>query len=161
MKKTIFNNEKGFVLLVAIIASLIILALGVLVISMSTGDLRGSAVTVGDKKALAATESGIYTLVQDFNPDPVTWTAANHYTLDMTSAASYIWRPVDAATDVNTEFAVGKPTVSNLPPVEMAGYSLETWAMMLYNATIAGQSKSYKSVTNVDIGIGYGPVPMD
>lgn len=154
-------NEKGFALVAAIIASLILLAVGILVINMSTGDLRSSAITVGDKKALAATESGIHRLVQDFSPDSTTWTAANNYTTNCTaSSPTYIWRSIASGTDANTQFAVCAPTLSSQPPVNLPGYALGEWAMMRYDGRVAGKNTSYNTSTTVDIGIGYGPVSI-
>ena len=66
MKETTLRNEKGFALLAAIIASLILLAVGMLVINMSAGDLISSSMSVGNKKASIAVESGIFTLVETF-----------------------------------------------------------------------------------------------
>jgi Tfp pilus assembly protein PilX len=160
--KIITSNEKGFALVAAIIASLILLAVGILVINMSTGDLRSSAVTVGNKKSLAAAESGIHRLMQDFNPDPATWTAANNYTTDCTTATipTYIWQAINSGTDGNTQFAICAPSASSQPPLSLPGYALEDWGMMRYNATVVGQNTSYNSLTKVDVGVGYGPVPM-
>ena len=160
MKMTL-NNEKGFALVAAIIASLILMAIGILVINMSTGDLRSSAITVGDKKALAATESGIHRLVQDFSPDSTTWTAANNYTTNCTaSSPTYIWRSIASGTDANTQFAICAPTLSSQPPVNLPGYALGEWAMMRYDGRVAGKNTSYNTSTTVDIGIGYGPVSI-
>lgn len=155
-------NEKGFALLAAIIASLILLAVGMLAFSMSGGDQRASTVTVGDKKALAGTESGIHTLVNDFKPDDTTWTALNNYTQDCDALIipSYIWRSIASGTDMNTQFAVCKPVASDLPPVAIAGTSLETWGLMRYDTTVVGRNTKYNSLTKVDVGIGFGPVPM-
>jgi Tfp pilus assembly protein PilX len=154
-------NEKGFALVAAIIASLILLAVGILVINMSTGDLRSSAITVGDKKALAAAESGIHRLVQDFSPDSGTWTAANNYTTNCTaSSPTYIWRSIASGTDANTQFAICAPTLSSQPPVNLPGYALGEWAMMRYDGRVAGKNTSYNTSTTVDIGIGYGPVSI-
>jgi hypothetical protein len=154
-------NEKGFALVAAIIASLILLAVGILVINMSTGDLRSSAITVGDKKALAATESGIHRLVQDFSPDSTTWTTANNYTTNCAaSSPTYIWRSIASGTDVNTQFAICAPTLSSQPPVNLPGYALGEWAMMRYDGRVAGKNTSYNTSTTVDIGIGYGPVSI-
>jgi hypothetical protein len=154
-------NEKGFALVAAIIASLILLAVGILVINMSTGDLRSSALTVGDKKALAATESGIHRLVQDFSPDSTTWTTANNYTTNCAaSSPTYIWRSIASGTDANTQFAICAPTLSSQPPVNLPGYALGEWAMMRYDGRVAGKNTSYSTSTTVDIGIGYGPVSI-
>ena len=52
-------------------ACLILLALGMLVISLSTQDIRVSMKIVGDKRALAAADTGINSLSQTFDPqDP-------------------------------------------------------------------------------------------
>jgi Tfp pilus assembly protein PilX len=161
MQKMTLINEKGFALLAAIIASLILLAIGMLVVNLTTGDLRTGARTVGDKKAVAATESGIHRLVQDFNPDSATWTTANNYTTDCAAAfPSYIWRAINSGTDTHTQFAVCAPTASNLAPVAVAGYSISEWALMRYNASVVGQNTTYNTLTKVDIGIGFGPVPI-
>ena len=62
------NSEKGFALIAAIMACLILLALGMLVISLSTQDLRVSTKIVGDKRSSAAAEDGIHSLPQTFDP---------------------------------------------------------------------------------------------
>jgi len=161
MKKMVFiNNEKGFVLLAAIFACVILLAVGMLAINMSTGDIRSSAITVGDKKAFAGAESGIHRLVQDFNPETASWTAANNYTQTCTSLIpGYIWRAITSGTDVNTKFAICRPAASSQSPVSVPGYALDEWAIMRYDATVVGKSDSYNSLTKVDVGIGFGPVP--
>lgn len=164
MKKRWLSNENGFALLAAIIASLILLAVGVLAINLSSGDLRASAVTVGDKKALAATESGVHRLVQDFDPTPATWTAAHNYTQNCTSTIpSYIWRAIVSGIDANTRFAVCKPVASNMPPLAPSGYNLVTggaYGILRYDGTVVGQNTSYNSLIKADIGIGFGPVPL-
>ncbi len=161
MKKMTLNNEKGFALVAAIIASLILMAIGILVINMSTGDLRASVATVGDKKALAATESGIHRVMQDFSPVSTNWTTANNYTTDCAAATpTYIWRSIAGGTDTNTQFAVCAPTQSSSAQIPIPGYALGEWGMMRYNGRVVGKNTSYNSLITVDIGIGYGPVPM-
>ncbi len=62
------NSEAGFALIAAIMACLILLALGMLVISLSTQDIRVSMKIVGEKRALAAADTGINSLSQTFDP---------------------------------------------------------------------------------------------
>lgn len=162
IKKITQINEKGFALMAALIASLILMAVGLLVINMSTGDLRTSAITVGDKKALAATESGIHRLVQDFNPDSVTWTTANNYTSAVACASatpSYIWRAINSGIDAHTQFAFCTPTKSPQQNMPVAGSDMSGFVYARYDVTVIGQSTSYNSLRRIDIGIGYGPVP--
>jgi Tfp pilus assembly protein PilX len=161
METKILHNEKGFALIAAILACVILMAVGILVINMSTGDLRSSAITVGDKKALAATESAVHRLVQDFSPDSTTWTAANNYTTNCTATTpTYIWRAIAFGVDAHTQYAVCAPTLSSQPPVALPGYALGEWAMMRYDGKVVGKNTSYNSSITVDIGIGYGPVSV-
>ena len=157
-------NEKGFALLAAIIACLILLAVGALAINLSTADRRAGAVVVGDKKAFAAAESGVHRLVQDFDPEPATWITANNYTQNCTSTIpSYIWQTIASGIDDRTRFAFCRPVVSNMPPLVPPGYSIgggASYGILRYDTTVVGQSTSYKSMNKVDIGIGFGPVPM-
>jgi hypothetical protein len=164
MKRHIIHNEKGFVLLVAIIACLILLALGILVINMSTGDLFTTADVVGNKKALAAAESGISKIIRD--NDPNRWATDNDYT-DCSGIFSYDWLEIDGGTDANTQYAVCIPRVSGLPPMHAAGYniggggsSVIGYAYVRYNTSILGRNTSYNSRSELDIGLGFGPVPM-
>jgi hypothetical protein len=159
MKKMIISNEKGFALLAAILASLIILAVGLLVINMSTGDLISSTVNVGHKKALAATESGIFRLMQS---TPDTWITEATFTADCSPAnPAYIWNTIPGGIDNNTQYAVCMPTQSSQAPVSIPGYNLSDWAMFRFDASVAGKSNSYNSFSRVDVGIGFGPVPMN
>jgi Tfp pilus assembly protein PilV len=163
MKKMNLSNEKGFALIAAIIACLILLAVGMLVINMTAGDLRSSSATVGNKKALAATESGIHRLIQDFNPPAALPYATTDCATNPTNP-SYNWQAISsgasAGIDSNTQFAVCAPTASDLPPLSIAGSAIDEWAMMRYSGSLVGKNTSYNSLTKVDIGIGFGPVSM-
>jgi hypothetical protein len=168
VKKIPLASEKGFALVAAIIACLILLAIGMLVINLSTKDLRTSSVSVGNNKSLAAVESGAHRLVQNFNPDTSTWvpTPLNtdfSYTTTANCTATtptYNWRAL-AAGDAATQFAVCVPRPSNLPPVPIPGYAIKPgggWVMMRYDTRVVGKNDSYNSLVSVDVGIGYGPV---
>lgn len=158
MKKMIIRNEKGFALMAAILACLILLAVGMLVINMSTGDLISSSINVGHKKAIAAVESGIYRLVQT-NPD--TWGANVTFTTCSSASPAYIWNAISCGADANTKYAVCIPTMSAQAPVPVPGYSISDWAIFRYDGSVAGKNDSYNSFAIVDIGIGFGPVPMN
>ena len=153
MERKILQNEKGFALIAALLACLILMAIGMLVIQMSTSDLRTSAGTVGEKKALVAVESGVHQLLRNFDPN-VPWNATNGY---LTQTV------VPGGIDGNSRFTIAAPTVSILPPVTMPGYALgasQQWGMMRYDAAVKGENTTYNTVLNVDVGVGYGPVPI-
>lgn len=159
INKMTISNEKGFALLAAIIASLILLAVGMLVINMATGDLIATSTIVGNKKALAAAESGIHQVIQDFNSDSSTWiVGANSYS-DCANS-SYNWRSIPGGTDANTKFAICTPVVSNMPPVPIPGSAMGEWGYMRYTVGVLGENTNYGSRAQIDIGVGYGPVPI-
>ena len=67
MKETTLRNEKGFALLAEFIATLILLAVGMLVINMSAGDLISTTMSVGNKKA-STHGNRIFNLMETFSP---------------------------------------------------------------------------------------------
>ena len=151
IKRTgIINSERGFALVAAILACLIFMALAMLVISLSTGDLKTSATIVGDKKSLSAAESGVQNLSQNFDPS-----AANY-------GCSTSWQDVSATNDPGSQYRYSAAAASTMPPLPLAGYSMEAgqgWGMTRYNIAVEGQNTTYNTKTQVDVGIGYGPVP--
>jgi Tfp pilus assembly protein PilV len=169
MKKNIIKNEKGFVLMAALIACLILLAIGMLVINMSTGELFTTSELVGQKKAIIAAESGVTKILNDGFPE--NWTAANSYTEDANCGAegftAYTWLPVQNSTDITTQFAVCAPRVSSQPAMPAPGYALGggggstvSYGYMRYDTTAVGRSTVYKAQTKIDVGVGFGPVPI-
>jgi hypothetical protein len=144
------QSEEGFALVAALIATMILLAIGILVISLSTGDLKTSSVVVGDKKALAAVESGIHNITQTFDPGNAGY------------GLSSAWQQIDSANDPGAQYRVLLSGVSSYPALPMPGYSMESgqgWGMSRFNVRVEGQHTSYNSDVQVDVGMGYGPVP--
>jgi hypothetical protein len=148
--KILFRQE-GFALVTAVIACAMLLALGILVIYLSTQDLRTSGRVVGEKKALASVDSGIHNLVLNFNP--LTYTTDTFYNQ---------WYQVDAINDPNSKYSIGTPTMLSPPTFPLTGYSLEVgqgWGMTRYSVQVTGQNSNYASSVQVTSGIGYGPIP--
>ena len=116
MKEMTLRNEKGFALLAALIASLILLAVGMLVINMSAGDLISSSSSVGNKKAFSAVESGAYRFAEKFSMDPSTWTTANGFyactgndtATSLNNAIPSPWQTA-STVDTNTKFVICIP----------------------------------------------------
>jgi hypothetical protein len=154
MKKMMLNNEQGFVLLAAIIACLILLAIGMLVINMSTGNLIGSSVNIGTKKAQSATESGVHRLVENFQNTSETWTLANGYSQNVGcngDPAGFAWQSITGGADSHSQYAVCLPT-QNRPPLTLNGYA--GTALCIYDISVAGRNTSYNSLNIVDVGMG-------
>ena len=177
MKTYNADNEKGFALVAALMACLILIAIGVLVINMSTGDLFTSREAVGHKKAMAAVESGITKIMKDVGPD--NWTTARNYTVVTDGSGNvcgtddfnenlYDWENVPGAVDSHTQYAVCTPREStDKAPVQAVGFSLAgggssamSYGYQRYDTTVVGKSESYDSQAKVNIGVGFGPVPI-
>ncbi len=161
MKKTTFRNEKGFALLAAIIASMILIAVAMLVINMSVGDALTSTLTMGNKKAMLAAESGIDQVIQNFNPNSTLDQLAlnGKYTttcLTNPNPSTYNFQSIPNATDHTTKVAICSP-VQTGTPVIIPGNST-CWANVRYQVSVVGENTSYNSQAQIDVGIGFGPV---
>ncbi|MBI4634351.1 MAG: pilus assembly PilX N-terminal domain-containing protein [Deltaproteobacteria bacterium] len=144
--------EGGFALIAAILACMVLLALGMLVINLSTQDLRVSAKLVGDKKALSAVEVGIHAMSQTFNPENLAASASTNV-------------QVDAANDPATTYTIGTPVppTSGSGVVPLTGYSIgggQQWGQKRYDVAITGQNTAYGTRVDVTTGLGYGPIEI-
>jgi Tfp pilus assembly protein PilX len=142
------TDDRGFALVAALLANLILLAVGIIAINLSTGDIRISMKTVGDKKAVNAAESGLHWLTVNFNP-------ANIPALITTD------NQVDAATDPNSRYRIENIWSATTGPAQipLPGFS-QTWGLARYDARITGTNTAYNTTASIDVGLGFGPVPM-
>ncbi len=146
------GNQRGFALITAILAIMILMALGYLVINVSTGDLKISSRVVGEKKALSAAETGIHRMMQNFNP-------GNPPAVHVTGVQ------VDSAADPTSQYTisnVGRP-IAGPEMLPMAGYSIgggQQWGQRRYVGSVTGRNTTYNSSVQIDTGIGYGPIEI-
>ena len=143
------NSEAGFALIAAIMACLILLALGMLVISLSTQDIRVSMKIVGEKRALVAAETGISSLSQTFNPQ-------NPILVPTTVARA------DGVSSYRTNYPATRPTVGPIM-LPLTGYSIgggQSWGQSRYNMDVVGRNTEYNTQVTIGVGVGYGPVEM-
>jgi len=150
--KSRLSSEKGFALITAIMACVILFALAMLILNLSTGDLRVSARSVGDKKAMSAAETGIHRMVLNFNPENLA-----------ASAVANI--QVDPANDPATVYTIGTPAVPTFGPIflPMSGYSIgggQSWGQRRYVVNVAGRNTSYNTQANINTGVGFGPIEI-
>ena len=146
------SSEKGFALATALMACAILFALAMLIIQLSTGDLKVSGSNVGDKKALSAAETGAHQMIRAINMLP----AVNQVTLTAVQAAN---QQVNAAADPTSRYTFG----SILPAPgtakrSLAGYS--GWEQQCYVGTVTGFNTNYNSSLTIDVGVGYA-VPTE
>jgi Tfp pilus assembly protein PilX len=147
-------REAGFALIAALLTVWILTAVGILVFTMTTQDVRISSRMVGEKKAFFATEAGIHDLTRGF--DPLNLTDSSKYDKDFF---------VNTGLDPHTRYRIGPPAVPTSGPsaVPLIGYSAggqQQWGSTRFVTTVTGSSTSYNSTVQVGVGVGYGPVEI-
>jgi Tfp pilus assembly protein PilX len=153
-KKCVFDpaDGRGFALITAILAIMILMALGFLAISVTTGDLKITSRVVGEKKALSAAETGIHRLMQNFDP-------ANMPGAEATDAQ------VDSTADPASVYTIGPASLPASGPavLPLTGYAVgggQQWGQRCYGGSVTGKNTTYKSSVQIDVGMGYGPIEI-
>ena len=146
------DQQRGFVLVAALLANLILLAVGIIALILSTQDIRVSMKVVGDKKALSAAESGIHVLMTTFNPENLASVAVSNV-------------QTNATVDPDTRYTIGTPSPPTTGPamIPMAGYSIgggQVWGQTLYDVAVTGVNTARQTGMTVNVGVGYGPIEM-
>ena len=128
------------------------MALGYLALSVSTDDLRISRRVVGEKKALAAAETGIHRLMQTFDPGSMTSAQVDQVQVDSTA---------DPASRYSIS-SIGRPA-SGPEMLPLSGYSIgggQQWGQRRYVGSVTGSNSSHGSSVQIDVGLGYGPIDI-
>jgi Tfp pilus assembly protein PilX len=151
-KRFICVNQKGFSLVTAILAILILMALGVLALTVSTQDIRISTNTVGEKKAASAAEAGIHQLIRTFDPQVLANSLATNIVVNETS-------------DPDSKYSIATPSRPTTGPemLPMAGYSIgggQQWGQRRYTTSVTGVNTRYSSSVTINVGVGYGPIEI-
>lgn len=146
------QQRNGFALIAALLAIWILTAVGILVFTVSTQDIRISGRLVGEKKAFAATEAGIHRLTQIMDPSNL-------------SASAMSSVQVDATNDPDTRYTIGTPARPTTGPstLPMAGYAIgggQQWGQERFDARVTGTNTRYNSMVQVDVGVGNGPIEI-
>jgi Tfp pilus assembly protein PilX len=147
MKK---GKESGFALIAALLSVWILTAVGILVFTVTTQDVRISSRMVGEKKAFLATEAGVHQLTAGF--DPLNLNDTNKYNSSF---------PVDPGMDPETFYRIGTPAVPTQGPasISMPGHS-QSWGSTRFVSTVTGTNNKYQSSVQVAVGVGFGPVDI-
>ncbi len=145
-----WKGEPGFALIAALLAVWILSALGILVFTVTTQDVRISSRVVGEKKAFYAMEAGIHALTQQFDP------------LNLNKV--YPPSPVDPG-DLYSYYTIGTVAVPDKGPgsIPIAGYIVgggQQWGFSRFVTEVKGSNTQYQSTAEVDLGVGFGPVEI-
>jgi hypothetical protein len=147
------NSEKGFALVAAIMAMMVLTAVGLLAFALSTQDIRISSRLVGEKKAFSAVEAGTHRFVQSFNPVNLNASAVNNV-------------QVDAANDPTSLYSVGVPQrgVPGRPAtLPLPGFAIgggQQWGQELFEVAMTGMNTRYQTSLQMNTGAGYGPIEI-
>ena len=143
-------DQRGFALIAAIIACVVLFVLAMLVIHISTADLRVSAHALGEKKASIAAEAGVHYLMKNFN-----FKDRNANVVPPTA--------VDQGSDPDSVFSIQVPTIPTVGPefLPISGMSMENGGMAQkrYDVIVVGEHRKYGTKVEIQVGVGYGPVP--
>jgi hypothetical protein len=146
------RNEEGFALIAAILANLILLAVGIIAINISTQDLRISMRVVGDKKAMSAAEAAGHWVILNLSPDNLGSVVKTNRPLN----------ELGGELDSRSRVTITQPAPPTMGPLfkKMHGYDMSSnqWILLCYNTTITGRSEDYLASVTLDLGLGYGPV---
>ncbi len=109
-------RENGFALIAALLANLILLAVGILAVNLSSGDIRVSMRTVGDKKALNAAETGVHEFTRLF--DPATAFSGSVFPVS--------FQALSGGQDSATQYSIAQPAVPTTGPatLQLNGYAI-------------------------------------
>lgn len=148
------REDSGFALIAALLTVWILTAVGMLVFTVTTQDVRISSRLVGEKKAFFATEAGVHRLVHGF--DPLQLTDTQKYQRDF---------QVDGKGDPASWYRIDNPVAATWGPaaIPLPGYTLgggQQWGATRFLATVTGRNDRYRSTVQVDTGIGFGPVEI-
>jgi Tfp pilus assembly protein PilX len=147
------QGQEGFALIAALLVFWVLTALGMLVFSVTTQDVRVSSRTVGERKAFSAAESAVHKLTQGFNPASPSSSAVSNVVVDTTSLG-----------DPNTKYTIaaapnGWNPTSGPAGVPIPGYE-PNWGRQRFLAQVTGTNTAYNSNVQITVGIGYGPVDI-
>ena len=135
------NSERGFVLIVALMAILILTAIGFFALTMVSGDLMISSRLTGERKALSAAESGVLAVYAN---------AALNFNSLLTYSANCI--QVDPTNDPSTCYTVAL-TTNTLTQASVNGGGCTNCSSFIYNTNITGTDSTYGSSVTISIGL--------
>ncbi len=146
------DSERGFALIAAILALMVLTAVGLLAFTLSTQDIRISGRLIGEKKAFSGVEAGIHRFTQTFDPATLSASVVNNI-------------QVDPANDPTTLYSIGLPARPTSGPgtLPLPGYAIgggQQWGQERFNNQVTGRNTNYNSLVQVNIGAGFGPVEI-
>jgi hypothetical protein len=147
-------SSNGFALITALLAILVLTAVGTMAFVVTTQDVRISSRSVGEKKAFFAAEGGIHWLLGNFDPSNLANILANNVNVK-----------VDPTNDPQSVYTINNITLPTQEPetLPLPGFStggIQEWGQQRYVARVTGTNTRYSSNVQIDLSLGYGPVEI-
>ncbi len=143
------GRKTGFALVAALMAIWILTAVGILVFTVSTQDLRISTRLVGEKRAFSALETGINALTREFDYEDLKKFKNEE-------------KPADPSGDPANRYKIKEPWIPRPDEgpafIYYTGFS-EEWGRARFLTDVTGINTKYGSSMEAHVGLGYGPVP--
>jgi hypothetical protein len=146
------KSTGGFALVAAVLVIFILNALGMLVFSLSTQDIRISSRMVGEKKAFSSAEAGIHWVTQIFDPDTFADIPPDNFAVDLLSDPDSYFSVVSVSRPTQG------PEILPLPGYSVAGG--QQWGQNRYRTSVAGANSRYNSRVQMEASLGFGPVEL-
>jgi Tfp pilus assembly protein PilX len=150
------KGQEGFALIATLMVFWVLTALGMLVFSVTTQDVRVSSRTVGEQKAFLASLSGLHYFIQNFSWNKrLDWCSQTQTTITVDTGST---------GDPNTKFSIVMDNCNNrVAPVAVKGYAIaggNQWGMHKFSLSITGMNTAYHSQVTNTTGTSWGPVEM-
>ncbi len=146
--KKCLTSQDGFALLAAIMAVMIMVAVGFFALTMTSQDIRISSRLIGERKAFSAAEAGVNEVCRTLNPQSLTAISG---------------RKIDATRDPSAEFDASIPIRDTAhPTLIIPGSDLsKAYAGAIFRTTVTGRDTTYNTEAGIDVGVAYAPSPAD
>ena len=141
------KSEKGFVLIVALMAALIMAAVGFFALTVTSQDVKVVRRVIGERRALSAAESGVHLVLQQLNPmSPLNYSGQ-----------------IDAVNDPGLRFTTSVPQRNaNMPTMSMPGFDMaKAYIGAVFDTVVTGQDDTYGTTARIAVGSAYAPNPSD
>jgi hypothetical protein len=141
------RSEEGFVLIVALMATLIMIAVGLFALTVTTQDVRIAGRVIGERRALSAAESGVHAVLMQLNP---------------ASPVSYGGQ-IDPVSDPGISYTTSVPQRNDtMPTISMPGFDLSrAYVGSVFDTLVTGRDNNYGATARIAMGSAYAPNPSD
>lgn len=137
--------EGGFVLILALIGIMILIAIGYFALTVSTGDLQIASRLVGERKSFSAAEAGVHIITSTYN----TVTPALN---DTTT-----YQQFDSVNDPHSLYKVTNSGMLggllNTCPKAFSSEGGIVWSCNNFTSTVNGTNDLYGSQVSIQVGV--------